>query len=572
MANKAKTTEDPFLRVEALKYSAQQSWLKLKMDPTAFSKMRLREKSPLESFARENTSLSGPALQLHVKPPTSEKGSKKKPRRRGNRKEPEQSAPPYPATAKSQLSVHENEEDGGVSLRAVRGSVQPTNYAPELARELAPKYEPLKFTVVNNSARSANASATNPDVSSLTAHQAAKVAIKLMKRERHKARRNSKSANMSGPSDSTRLDPTAPVYHPTNKVPPIGDPNTSSVRPVHGFTPYEPVRSVPVFRVLPPWRIDKANRFSPSVASQSTAFTTPLFSPGKGRWIGSPPRSAPFTAPFSTTNSSQRNSPRMSKAVERKFAQASGKAAERPAPEPEAAYILQASQSPARISSPQSLLLVLDLNGTLVHRKARSTSFMPRPRLSNFLDYCISNHSVFIWSSARPENVNRMCARLFTSPQRRLVISEWGRDTLELSTEDYNEKVQVYKRLDRIWDNESVQKRHPQYAHGGRWSQTNTVLIDDSMWKAMKQPYSHLEIPEYLGPTKAKETGKDEDDVFGQVVAYLEEARGYNDVSRFIKQKKFVTNAEHCWDWEKGQMLARRDDGLGAEGGVSLMQ
>jgi len=96
------------------------------------------------------------------------------------------------------------------------------------------------------------------------------------------------------------------------------------------------------------------------------------------------------------------------------------------------------------------------------------------------------------------------------------------------------------------------------------------VLIDDSMFKAAKQPYSHLEIPEYLGPAKSKQTGQDKDDVLGQVVAFLEEARRSDDVSRFIKQTKFRMNSEQGWDWEKGQRLVRdsKNDDLVAQGGV----
>ena len=164
----------------------------------------------------------------------------------------------------------------------------------------------------------------------------------------------------------------------------------------------------------------------------------------------------------------------------------------------------------------------------------------------------MTNHSVLVWSSARPENVNRICGAIFTTTQRPQVIAEWGRDTLELSKKDFYEDVQVYKRLDRIWNNESIQMKHPQYAQGGRWSQSNTVLIDDSMNKAAKQPYNHLEIPEFLGPAKP-----DGDDVLGQVVAYLEEARRWDDVSRFIKLTKFRMDTVQSWDWEKGQRLCR---------------
>lgn len=52
------------------------------------------------------------------------------------------------------------------------------------------------------------------------------------------------------------LDPTAPTYQPLS-IPPLGSSRTLRVRPGQEFVPYQPVRSVTMFRTLPPWRIDK---------------------------------------------------------------------------------------------------------------------------------------------------------------------------------------------------------------------------------------------------------------------------------------------------------------------------
>ncbi|MCJ1247826.1 hypothetical protein MMC30_005041 [Trapelia coarctata] len=559
MADQAKIKEACFLHIEALKRSIRQSWKRLKMDPTSFSKMSLKDRSPVASDVQKNASLSGPVFQSHVKQSESEQDSKERTRKHERRKKQEQNSASHP---KSPLSVYENEEDGGVSLKAA------SNIVP--AKNVTPKYTRPNPTEVNTPTTSANVSATTTnvpgtpeDLSAKTAHQAAKATIKLMKRERYKARRDAKSANMSQPSSSTPLDPTAAVYKPTNMASPLGDLSSSSGRRPQGFTPYEPVR------------------FTSTATYENFAFPGPtsLSTPVSG------PASAPVSAPIATPVSAATSS-NQSRAVslgteppkpprQKRGSHAQQRAAQQSlrsgrAPEPEAAYILQASRNSTKMPSTQSLLLVLDLNGTLVYRKTPSINFTPRPFLSHFLEYCMTDHSVFVWSSARPQNVNRICSTIFTASQRRDVIAEWGRDTLELSSKDYDDHVQVYKRLDRIWNNETVQMRHPQYAQGGRWSQSNTVLIDDSMYKAAKQPYSHLEIPEYLGPAKAKKTGQDGDDVLGQVVAYLEEARKWDDVSRFIKQRKFRMNAEQSWDWKKRQMmvLETKNDDLVARGGV----
>ena len=219
------------------------------------------------------------------------------------------------------------------------------------------------------------------------------------------------------------------------------------------------------------------------------------------------------------------------------------------APEPTASYLGQSSQPTQKLLLPQTLLLVLDLNGTLVHRGKSGHSIYPRPNLDQFLKYCLKNHSVCIWSSARPVNVELMCSRIFQPHQRALLLAEWGRDTLGLSKGDYNEKVQVYKRLDVIWKSINLQHKHPHYQLGGRWSQANTVLIDDSMLKAVAQPYNHIEIPEYKG------NGADGDTVLGQVVAYLEEARTWKDVSSFMREEKFMIKGGWDWDWKQSRRL-----------------
>lgn len=149
-----------------------------------------------------------------------------------------------------------------------------------------------------------------------------------------------------------------------------------------------------------------------------------------------------------------------------------------PAPIPTLAYLRDAHAVPNVLSSPQHLLLVLDLNGTLLYRSRASQSYTPRPCLHNFLKYAFANHSLLVWSSAQPYNVKGVCRRLFTPDERKLLLGEWGRDTLGLTSAQYKKRVQVYKRLDRIWSDENLQHSHPGFKEGERWNQRNTLLID----------------------------------------------------------------------------------------------
>lgn len=224
------------------------------------------------------------------------------------------------------------------------------------------------------------------------------------------------------------------------------------------------------------------------------------------------------------------------------------------APIPTAGYLNKAYGSPTQVHLPQRLLLVLDLNGTLLYRPNASSNYLPRPFLTPFLEYCLANHSVLIWSSAAPQNVSSICAKLFQPQDRRILLGEWARDTLGLTPEQYTSKVQIYKRLDQIWHHPRLSASHPLASQGQRWGQENTLLIDDTPTKASAQPYNLLRIPEFVKDTT-------EIDVLGQVVGYIEEARRRNNVSAYVCSHKFEVDDGWTWNWEKSSEKKRRVKG-----------
>ena len=150
-----------------------------------------------------------------------------------------------------------------------------------------------------------------------------------------------------------------------------------------------------------------------------------------------------------------------------------------------------------------------------------------------------------VWSSARPENVGLMCNFLFSPQQRASLVAEWGRDTLGLNPAQYNEKVQVYKRLGWVWANEEVQRLScPGYVEGHRWGQGNTILVDDGLEKGRTEPWNLVEVPAFEGTKgvgkggkgkkgKGKKEPQMESDHLAEVVAWIEEARWWSDVSGF---------------------------------------
>ncbi|KAF2716800.1 HAD-like protein [Polychaeton citri CBS 116435] len=206
-----------------------------------------------------------------------------------------------------------------------------------------------------------------------------------------------------------------------------------------------------------------------------------------------------------------------------------------PRPSVSDVYSIAASAEPSGSTTPQQLLIILDLNGTLLHRSGPGGSaFKERPFCKQFLGYLLEHHTVLVWSSAQPVNVNAMCDRLFSQKERSKLVGVWARDQLRLTPAQYNLRVQVYKQLSWVWNDPDVQMSHPGSRMNERWGQHNTVLIDDSVVKAAAEPWNLVEVEEFEGREDQKTT-----DVLGQVVTYIEWLRSYADVSSVIKRSPF---------------------------------
>lgn len=247
-------------------------------------------------------------------------------------------------------------------------------------------------------------------------------------------------------------------------------------------------------------------------------------------------------------------------------------------PEPPAAtnqYLQQASLQPIPSPSSRPLLVILDLNGTLIHRKHRKfpPSFAKRAGLDEFLDTLMGTYKVMIWSSSQPETVNAVCEKLFPGKKRKALVAEWGRDKFGLSKSQYKSKIQVYKTLDTIWKNRQIQASYPGAVpdrDSPGWDQTNTILIDDSKLKALSEPYNILEIPEFTNTAAAPndpamvagEESIDESVIFPRVLRRLETLSRHDDVSKMLRvwsesEKSILSNfasdfESHVDDEEEG--------------------
>jgi len=205
-------------------------------------------------------------------------------------------------------------------------------------------------------------------------------------------------------------------------------------------------------------------------------------------------------------------------------------------PDPSSTYLLRASFMPQRSARLRPILVVIDLNGTLLYRPSRKrpTQFTERPHARRFLAYCVETFHVVIWSSAKSHNVRNMCDQLLTPAQQERIIAIWGRDRFNLSPEDYNRRTQCYKRLTKLWEHPAIGSTHPE---GAPWNQGNTVLIDDSAEKARSEPYNAVTLPEFTGNVH------EQPEVLPLVHDYLNLLAGQEDVSMYMRVHPFRVDA-----------------------------
>ncbi|OAP56843.1 hypothetical protein AYL99_08955 [Fonsecaea erecta] len=220
-----------------------------------------------------------------------------------------------------------------------------------------------------------------------------------------------------------------------------------------------------------------------------------------------------------------------------------------PAPVASEEYKRRAALAPALRETPQKLLVILDLNGTLLVRpqRHRPKYIIVRPGVRKLLDYLFQNHVVMVYSSAKPENCAAMVNQFFHPTQRSAMAGVWARDKLGLSKLQYNSKVQVYKKLEPIWKDKKIGKKA---GPGQKWDQSNTVLVDDSQLKGLAQPHNLLQIPEFFndapreGGQALLDWQREQEQIVYSVQQKLEELKWQVDVSRSIRQ------------WQTGQRQA----------------
>lgn len=154
---------------------------------------------------------------------------------------------------------------------------------------------------------------------------------------------------------------------------------------------------------------------------------------------------------------------------------------------------------------PSKILIVLDLNGTLMHRigsqqlkllHSREPPLPPpdnvlggkkiyyRPHLDRFLEFLFARFQVGTWTSALEKNAIHMVTSLIPEHLRSQLKFNWTRErcTLVGPAKDHAS----IKDLHKLWSDPIAQSNG--------WTYRNTILIDDTDDKAARNPQNALHL------------------------------------------------------------------------------
>ncbi|XP_008670998.1 probable C-terminal domain small phosphatase [Zea mays] len=226
--------------------------------------------------------------------------------------------------------------------------------------------------------------------------------------------------------------------------------------------------------------------------------------------------------------------------------------------------VVQAKGSATGLPSPltkqmKKKLLILDLNGLLAdinqdrhnahlsHGTIRGKLVFKRPYCDDFLRFCMHHFELGIWSSRLRANVDAAVDILMEDDVKQRLLFCWdlskctgtGFYTLENKT-----KPLVLKELKKLWDDLPWRQQ-------GEFSPSNTLLLDDSPYKALRNP-PHTAI--FPCPYSYKD---DKDDALGpggDLRLYLESlATTADDVQRYVRDHPFgqppITEAHKHWEF-----------------------
>ncbi|TMW82228.1 hypothetical protein EJD97_006463 [Solanum chilense] len=200
---------------------------------------------------------------------------------------------------------------------------------------------------------------------------------------------------------------------------------------------------------------------------------------------------------------------------------------------------------------PKKKLLVLNLGGLLVHRVHKRDWFsvrtykpdlvcgnfkvFKRPFCEQFLKFCLERFEVGIWSSAMERNMDAILDNIMVGLKRKLLFV-WDQEKCidsGFKCLEKKEKPIFLKQMKKIWEN----KYNILPFRGGKFSESNTIMIDDEPHTALINPPNTAIFPTVFKVGNVKDTFLDPE---GDLQKFLDGLVDANDVPTYVKEHSLI--------------------------------
>ncbi|KAL7101049.1 hypothetical protein ACP275_08G032100 [Erythranthe tilingii] len=221
----------------------------------------------------------------------------------------------------------------------------------------------------------------------------------------------------------------------------------------------------------------------------------------------------------------------------------------------------------APIASVKRKLIVLDVNGLLANivmpapkdirgdTHILGRAIFKRPFCDDFLKFCFQNFDVGVWSSRSKRIIDRVVDYLLGDLRDQLLFC-WDMDhstQTGFKTLENIHKPLVCKELRRIWENDDSDVRWKK----GDYDESNTLLLDDSPYKALLNP-----LHTAIFPNSYNYVDKDDNSLGpgGDLRVYLEGLLNSEHVQKYVEQHPFgqsaINDTNLSWDFYSGVLQA----------------
>ncbi|KAJ6293929.1 hypothetical protein OIU76_022075 [Salix suchowensis] len=211
-----------------------------------------------------------------------------------------------------------------------------------------------------------------------------------------------------------------------------------------------------------------------------------------------------------------------------------------------------------RIRRVTKKLLILDVNGLLAdivsnvsvgyqaNLVVSGKSVFKRPFCDDFLRFCFQKFDVGVWSSRTRRNLNPLIDFLFGDSRHKLLFC-WDQSHCTdtgFTTVENTSKPMFLKELKKLWE----YLESTPHLNKGEYDESNTLLLDDSPYKALCNPVHTAIFPQSYRYRDGADSSLGPD---GDLRLYLERLAEAQNVQQYISQHPFgqrtITESDSSW-------------------------